>query len=147
MMKVGLLVSRRHHVSHLHVLSSLSHFGAYFTAKMRCATVTISQAKRRRAVTDDDVDMSEAEGDICNRGMVFLNRDVRCDFSDVFSGKKKSRATLGNPQAVDADGLLVDVDVQPVDDNSPTREDRRQDVDHFFCTAVVKEVKGKLKKY
>jgi hypothetical protein len=78
---------------------------------MRCAIVTISQAKRRRVVTDDDVDMSDAEGDICNRDMVFLNRDVRHDFSDVFSGKKKSRATLGNPQAIDTDGLLVDVDV------------------------------------
>jgi hypothetical protein len=114
---------------------------------MRCATVTISQAKRRRAVTDDDVDMSDAKGDIRNRGMVFLSHDVRRDFSDVFSGKKKSRATLGNPQAVDADGLLVNVDVQPIDNNSPMREDRQKDVDHFFHTAVIKEVKGKLKKY
>src|SRR5260370_42665176 len=31
----------------------------------------------------------------------------------VISAKKK-KATLGNPQAVDADGLLMDVDVQPV---------------------------------
>ena len=55
--------------------------------------------------------------------------------------------TLGNPQAIHADGLLIDVDVQPVNDNSSTREDKRQDVDHFFRTAVVKEVNGKSKKY
>jgi len=64
----------------------------------------------------------------------------------VVSAKKK-KATLGNPQAVDADGLLMDVDVQPVDDNPSTREDKRQDVDHFFHPAVTKEVKDKIKKY
>ncbi|KAI0273133.1 hypothetical protein BGY98DRAFT_936385 [Russula aff. rugulosa BPL654] len=35
---------------------------------------------------------------------------------------KKSRTTLGNPQAVDVDGLLIDVDVQPVTNNSSTSE-------------------------
>ena len=69
--------------------------------------------------------------------------------SDIFSGKKKnaSRATLRNPQAVDADGLLMDVDVQPANDNLSTREDKRQDVDHFFSPAFDKTVKGKVKKY
>jgi hypothetical protein len=43
-----------------------------------------------------------------------------------------NRASLGNPVAVDADGLLMDVDVQAIDDSQPTREDKRQDVDHFF---------------
>ena len=57
------------------------------------------------------------------------------------------RATLGNPVAVDADGLLMDVDVQAIDDSLPTREDKRQDVDHFFGIAVVKDVNGKSKKY
>jgi hypothetical protein len=60
-------------------------------------------------------------------------------------GKKKS-ATLGNPQATDADGLLIDVDVQLVNDNPSTREDKQQDVDHFFRPAVVKDVNGKSKK-
>ena len=58
-----------------------------------------------------------------------------------------NQATLGNPVAVDADGLLIDVDVQAIDDNMPTREDKRQDVDNFFCIAVVKDVNGKSKKY
>ena len=56
----------------------------------------------------------------------------------VLLGEKKS-ATLGNPQATDANGLLVDVDVQSVNDTPSSREDKRQDVDHFFCTAVIKD--------
>ena len=63
-------------------------------------------------------------------------------FSDVLSGKKKS-TTLGNPQAINVDGLLMDVDVQPVNDDSSTHEDKWQDVDNFFCMTVVKEVNGK----
>jgi hypothetical protein len=47
--------------------------------------------------------------------------------------------------AVDADGLLLDVDVQSLDDNRPTREDKRQDVDWFFRAAFMKEVNGKSK--
>lgn len=35
------------------------------------ATVTTSQAKRRRAVAVDDVDATDAEGDIRDKGMVF----------------------------------------------------------------------------
>jgi hypothetical protein len=35
----------------------------------------------------------------------------------MFLGKRK-RAMIGNPQAVDADGLLMDVDVQQVNDNN-----------------------------
>lgn len=41
----------------------------------------------------------------------------------------------------------MDLDVQAVDDNPSTREDKRQDVDHFFRAAVIKEVNTKLKKY
>jgi hypothetical protein len=58
-----------------------------------------------------------------------------------------NRASLGNPVAIDADGLLMDVDVQSIDDSPPTREDKRQDVDHFFIAAVLKDVNGKSKKY
>lgn len=64
-----------------------------------------------------------------------------------FTGNRK-HATLGDPDDVDEDGLLIDVDVQSVD-SSPacTREDKRKDVDHFFHGAIVKIVKGKAKKY
>ena len=36
-----------------------------------------------------------------------------------FFPDKVDRATLGNPVAIDADGLLMDVDVQAIDDNLP----------------------------
>jgi hypothetical protein len=68
-------------------------------------------------------------------------------FSGVISATKKKNATLGNPQAVDADGLLIDVDVQPVNDKSSAREDKWQDVDHFFHMAIIKEMNGRLKRY
>ena len=76
--------------------------------------------------------------------MIYLNSSTH-HFYDVVIGKK--RATLGNPVAIDADGLLLDVDVQSINDNPPTREDKRQDVNQFFHAAVVKEVNGKSKKY
>ena len=57
----------------------------------------------------------------------------------------KKSTTLGNPQATDANGLLIDVDVQPVNDNPSTHEDKRQDVDNFFHAVVVKDVNGKSK--
>jgi hypothetical protein len=58
-----------------------------------------------------------------------------------------NRTTLSNPVAIDTDGLLMDVDVQAINDHLPMCEDKCQDVDLFFCIAVVKEVNGKSKKY
>ena len=55
--------------------------------------------------------------------------------------------TPGNPQAMDANNLLIDVDVQLLDNNPSTWEDKRQDVDNFFCSTVIKDVNGKSKKY
>ncbi len=46
-------------------------------------------------------------------GVWLLNSvDLTAYFSHVISGKK--HATLGNPQAIDTDGLLLDVDVQSI---------------------------------
>ena len=53
---------------------------------------------------------------------------------------------LRNPTAVDAEGLLLDVDVQDIDDAS-LREEKQWDVNEFFEPAVIKEVNGKQKKY
>ena len=98
--------------------------------------------------TVDDVDMTDAKENIHMKGMIFQIMEVhqhKLMFFDVL-GKKKS-ATLGNPQATDADGLLVDMNVQPVNNNPSTHEDKQQDVDNFFCATVIKDVNGKLKKH
>lgn len=57
--------------------------------------------------------------------------------------KKEKKTTLGNPQNINTDGLLVDIDVQEVNDTPSTHEDKQQNMDHFFCAAIVKEVIGK----
>ena len=54
----------------------------------------------------------------------------------LFFSMSFNSARLGNPTAVDADGLLIDVDVQSVEDNPPIHEDKTLDVDQFFYTAV-----------
>jgi hypothetical protein len=54
---------------------------------------------------------------------------------------------LGNPTAIDADGLLTDVDVQAVGHTLSTREEKQHDVDQFFFPAVTKDVNGKRKRY
>ena len=60
----------------------------------------------------------------------------------------QTRTSLGNPKDVDDEGLLVDVDVQPIDDApSESREEKRRDIDHFFQPPIVKTFNGKMKKY
>jgi hypothetical protein len=58
---------------------------------------------------------------------------------------KKKRGSLGNPVAVDEEGLLLDVEVQQTDKDPPTHEDKRRDVDQFFHAPVEKEIDGKKK--
>jgi len=97
--------------------------------------------------TVDDVDMTDAEENIHMKGMIFQimeGHQCKLMFFDVL-GKKKSR-TLGNPPATDTNSLLADVDVQLVNDNPSTHEDKWQDVDNFFHAAVIKDVNGKSKK-
>jgi hypothetical protein len=55
--------------------------------------------------------------------------------------------TLGNPIAKDADGFLLDVDIQSIDDAGSSREDKRRDVDKFFHPSTMNDVNGKQKKY
>ncbi|KAH9969346.1 hypothetical protein BJV74DRAFT_889793 [Russula compacta] len=58
--------------------------------------------------------------------------------------KAKNSMTLGNPDAVDADGFLVDINVQSIDDDgSPGDVDKTQDVKEFFHASFSKEVTGK----
>jgi hypothetical protein len=59
---------------------------------------------------------------------------------------KKKHGSLGNPVAVDEEGLLLDVDVQLADKDPPMREDKWRDVNQFFHAPVEKEIGGKKKK-
>ena len=62
---------------------------------------------------------------------------------------KQMQASLGNLKEVDDEGLLMDIDVQPIDEDVSLAscEDKRRDVDHFFQSRVEKTVNGKIKKY
>lgn len=65
---------------------------------------------------------------------------------------KKKRDTLGSPTTTDADGFLVDADIQEIksiDHERPpaTREEKCRDVNQFFHPAVVRDVNGKMKSY
>ena len=60
---------------------------------------------------------------------------------------KWTHSSLGNPKEVDDEGFLMDVDVQQIDEDVPSREDKRRDVDNFFQPPVEKTVNGKTKKY
>ncbi|KAG6858613.1 hypothetical protein C0995_015311 [Termitomyces sp. Mi166 len=60
---------------------------------------------------------------------------------------KKKHISLGNPTAVGDDGFLADINVQPINEEIETREDKRRDIDQFFHQPVTKEVSGKQKKY
>jgi len=80
--------------------------------------------------------------------VLFFRYSLKCTDHcfNVALGNKR-RATLGNPTAVNMDGLLVDVDVQSIDNSPLTHEDKQKDTDHFFCIAVTKNVNRKSKKY
>ena len=60
---------------------------------------------------------------------------------------KKRKSSLTNPDAIGADGLLEDLDIQSIDEETVTREDKQCDVDQFFHAAFVRDVNRKQKKY
>jgi hypothetical protein len=85
------------------------------------------------SVLINNLDSENMDKNTCKKGMIYLNSSTH-HFYNVVTGKKC--ATLGNPAAIDTDSLLMDVDVQSIDDNPPTHEDKWQDVDQFFHPAV-----------
>jgi hypothetical protein len=97
----------------------------FFTAKKRRVAPSSANVS---IVSDDDGDDEDEE-----------DRE--------FAASKKTRRSLGNPMDVDSDGLLVDVDVQPIDDSRQSREDKRRDINEFFHPAVAKDIQGIAKKY
>ena len=102
------------------------------------------QDGRKHAGSVNEFEVDDTDENIRKKGMNCL---ISLTCTDQCSSDKVNRTTLGNPVAVDEDGLLINVDVQAIDDNLPTHEDKRQDVDNFFRNAVVKDVNGKSKKY
>jgi hypothetical protein len=51
-------------------------------------------------------------------------------------------------EAIDEDGVLVDVEVQSVDDSGPTREAKTADIEQFFGEAYDHPgANGKVKKH
>lgn len=79
--------------------------------------------------------------------------DVRFEFVRVIClvliivVAKKKHGSLGNPVAIDEEGLLLDVEVQQTNESQSTREDKRRDVDQFFHAPVEKEIGGKKKRF
>ena len=64
------------------------------------------------------------------------------------TAKRRCRPTLGNPDDRDADGMLIDVDVQSIDDATAlSNEEKWWDIDEFFKAAVTRCVEGKSQKY
>lgn len=102
-------------------------------------------------VADEVESEEDVDDDICGMSSRFFFltcTDYRCSVIDVEEKTKGPRGSLGNPVAVDDDDLLVDVEVQEVDDtHRTTREEKRQDVDHFFVAARIKDMNGKSRKY
>ena len=64
-----------------------------------------SQAKSNGtpSVLINNLDLENTDENTHKKGMIYLNLSTH-HFDDVITGKK--RATLGNPVAVDADGLI-----------------------------------------
>ena len=61
---------------------------------------------------------------------------------------KTQHTSLGNPDATDSDGFLIDIDVQSIaEDNTKSREDRTQDIKEFFYPSFDKIIQGRTKKY
>jgi hypothetical protein len=65
------------------------------------------------------------------------------------SGKRVRRKKAAKAQEdVDEDGILADIDVQPIIDEPPTREDRTRDIDQFFSRPFeYTQGNGKVKKH
>jgi hypothetical protein len=113
------------------------------------ASACSSQTKRTISSVVEDGDIGDEE-DQAERELprcTFLLYYVRCDqLLNAITAKKK-RTTLGNPVATDAEGFLMDIDVQEIDGDVVTHEEKRRDVDQFFQPAIIKDVNGKQKKY
>lgn len=120
------------------------------TLSTSCTTIGTTSASQSQPTITSNEDANEVD-------QHKVDEEQRSTTSAYFSQKhysilifftaKQTRASLGNPMDVDSEGLLVDVCVQPIQEDAPTREDKRRDIDHFFYPAVSKSIDGNTKKY
>lgn len=63
--------------------------------------------------------------------------------------RQHQQATVEDHEDVDEDGILIDIAVQPITDESgPTREDRTRDIDNFFSKPFERtNTNGTVKKH
>lgn len=55
---------------------------------------------------------------------------------------------MADQEEVDGDGILADIDVQPISDPGLAREDKTRDIDEFFGTPFEHAgTKGTMKKH
>ena len=81
-------------------------------------------------------------GQQCKKGMQLFHVEILFLIIDIDLAKKNMIS--GNPDAIDAEGFLADIDVQSIDeDKGPADIDRTQDVKEFFHKPFTKEVTGK----
>jgi hypothetical protein len=106
-----------------------------------------SQQKRAVSPTSSsDVLLVESEDEPRPGTCLYLS--CSCTHSDLnFGTAKRPRPSNGNPSELDEEGFLKDLNVQSPKDATPTREDKRRDVDMFFHPPVDKSINGTTKKY
>ena len=63
-------------------------------------------------------------------------------FTTDFITEKKICASLGNPRQMDEHGFLADIQVQSIDKKSYTRKEKTIDIERFFHSPVVEDVKA-----
>jgi hypothetical protein len=111
-------------------------------------TSSTSKSKHIISITEDDDGEDEVDeglrGPSQTRGMYHKNYP---EFFDLKFITDKTHATLGNPMDVDEEGLLVDIDVQPVHNTASTYGDKRCDINKFFNLAYSKTINRIVKKY
>ena len=62
--------------------------------------------------------------------------------------KQHQHTSLANPVEKNDDRLLINIDVQPIDDDpSSSASNKWQDINNFFSQPVITEENGKMKKH
>ena len=102
----------------------------------------ISEVTETSDTNNSDAIGMVRRGQQCKKGTQLFHVEILFLIIDIDLAKKNMIS--GNPDAVDAEGFLADIDVQSIDeDEGPADIDRTQDVKEFFHEPFTKEVTGK----